>query len=245
MKGNEPKIQSHPLITPDHLRRLAVIYMRQSTEEQVRDNVGSTGYQRSLAAVARSYGWADCNILIIDEDLGVTGSSTERRTGWQRLKMMVGAKQVGAVFVVTISRMARQVIDFEVFRLLAAANGTLIYTDGRFVDPCDSNDIIFTQIGAMIASYENRQRVKLMSQARLTKARQGAVVSVLPVGWVKDPDGRYSFDPLTKDIIRTIFDTFFQTHAIRRTVVALRKAGVQIPSRHGEQVSFKNRPSIA
>jgi DNA invertase Pin-like site-specific DNA recombinase len=243
MKGNEPKIQSHPLITPDHLRRLAVIYMRQSTEEQVRDNVGSTEYQRSLAAVARAYGWADCNILIIDEDLGITGSSPERRTGWQRLKMMVGAKQVGAVFVVTISRMARQLLDFEVFRLLAAANVALIYTDGRFVDPCDSNDIIFTQIGAMIASYENRQRVKLMSQARLTKARQGAVVSVLPVGRVKDPDGRYSFDPLTKDIIRTIFDTCFQTRAIHRTVVALRKAGVQILSRHGEQVSFK-KPTI-
>ena len=118
MKDNEPKIQSHSLITPDHLRRLAVIYIRQSTEEQVRDNVGSTQYQRSLVAVAQSYGWADCNILIIDEDLGITGSSTERRTGWQRLQMMVGAKQVGAVFVVTISRMARQLIDFEVFRLI-------------------------------------------------------------------------------------------------------------------------------
>jgi len=242
MKNNVLINQTHPLITPDHLRRLAVIYIRQSTEEQVRNNVGSTQYQRSLAAVARSYGWPDSQIQVIDEDLGMSGSSPDR-TGWQRLQMMVGAKQVGAVFVATISRLSRQLIDFEVFRLIAAANGTLIHTDGRFVDPADSNDIIFSQIGAMIASFENRQRVRLMSQARITKAKQGAVVSTLPVGWIKDADGRYSFDPETKDIIQTIIDTFFQTRAIRRTVIALKKAGVQIPSRHGQRISFK-KPTI-
>ena len=57
MKNNEPINQTHPLITPDHLRRLAIVYMRQSTEEQVRDNVGSTEFQRGLTEVARSFGW--------------------------------------------------------------------------------------------------------------------------------------------------------------------------------------------
>src|SRR5215510_1607885 len=119
-----------------------------------------------------------------------------------------------------------------------AENNTLIYTEGRCVDPNDLNDILFSQITAMLASHENRQRVRLMSQARLTKAKQGEMVSVLPVGWIKGSDG-YDYDPETKDIIRTIIDTFFQTRSIRRTVIALRKAGVQIPSRHGNQVSFK------
>src|SRR6185295_10225655 len=150
MQNTELTSQARQLITADHLRRLAVVYIRQSTEEQVRDNVGSTQYQRSLAAVARSYGWPDSQIQVIDEDLGMSGSSPDR-TGWQRLQMMVGAKQVGAVFVATISRLSRQLIDFEVFRLIAAANGTLIHTDGRFVDPADSNDIIFSQLTAMIA----------------------------------------------------------------------------------------------
>jgi DNA invertase Pin-like site-specific DNA recombinase len=72
---------------------------------------------------------------------------------------------------VTISRLSRQLIDFEVFRIVAAANDTLIYTDSRFVDPADSNDIIFSQIAAMMASFENRQRVRLMSQARITKSQ--------------------------------------------------------------------------
>ena len=229
MKNNEPINQTHPLIRPDHLRRLAVVYIRQSTEEQVRDNPGSTDFQRSLAGVAQSYGWPESLVEIIEDDLGITGSSTERRTGWKRLQIMMAAKQVGAVFVATISRLSRQLIDFEVFRLIAAANDMLIYTDGRFVDPADSNDIIFSQIGGMIASFENRQRVRLMNQARITKAKQGMMVSVLPVGWIKGPDDRYDFDPETKDIIRTIIDTFFRTRAIRQTVIALRKTGVQIP----------------
>jgi DNA invertase Pin-like site-specific DNA recombinase len=238
MNSNKPIIQTHPLITSDHLRRLAIIYVRQSSEQQVRDNVGSTELQRGLTAVPRSYGWPDSKIQTIDEDLGITGSSSEARTGWRRLQIMMAAGEVGAVFCVTISRLSRQLRDFELFRQIAAENNTIIYTEGRFVDPNDLNDILFSQITAMLASHENRQRTRLMSQARITKAKHGEMVSVLPVGWLKGSDG-YDYDPKTKDIIRTIIDTFFQTRSIRRTVIALRKAGVQIPHRHGEGVSFK------
>ena len=153
--------------------------------------------------------------------------------------MMMAAGEVGTVFCVTISRLSRRLLDFELFRQIAAENNTIIHTEGRFVDPNDSNDIIFSQLTAMLASHENRQRVRLMSQARITKAKQGEMVSVLPVGCIKGPDGQYDYDPETKDIIRTIIDTFFQTRSIRRTVIALRKDGVQIPSRHGSQVLFK------
>jgi len=239
MKNNEPSNQKHPLITNDHLRRLAVIYIRQSSEQQVQNNVGSTELQRGLTAVPRSYGWPDSKIQTIDEDLGITGSSSEARTGWQRLQIMMAAGEVGAVFCITISRLSRQLRDFELFRQIATENNTLIYTEGRFVDPNDLNDILFSQITAMLASHENRQRVRLMSQARITKAKNGEMVSVLPVGWIEGQDGRYDYDPETKDIIRTIIDTFFQTGSIRRTVIALRKAGVQIPHRHGKGVSFK------
>jgi DNA invertase Pin-like site-specific DNA recombinase len=235
MNSNEPIIQTHPLITQDHLRRLAIVYIRQSSEQQVQNNVGSTELQRGLTAVPRSYGWPDSKIQIIDEDLGITGSSSEGRKGFRRLQIKMAAGEVGAVFCVTISRLSRRLLDFELFRQIAQENNTIIYTEGRFVDPNDLNDILFSQITATLASHENRQRVRLMSQARITKAKQGEMVSVLPVGWLKGSDG-YDYDPETKDIIRTIIDTFFQTRSIRRTVIALRKAGVQIPHRHGESV---------
>ena len=133
--------QTHLLITSDHLRRFAVVYIRQSTEEQVRQNSGSTDFQTNLAAVARSYGWPDSLIQIIAEDLGRSGLSSERRTGWQRLQDMIDTNQVGCVFVVNISRLSRQVLDFECFRLRAALHNTLLYTDGRLVDPAERESV--------------------------------------------------------------------------------------------------------
>ena len=79
----------------------------------------------------------------------------------------------------------------------------------------------------MVAHFENRKRTEIMSQARKIKAKQGAVVSSLPVGWIKGPDGKYDFDIETKEIIRTIIDTFWQIRSINRTVKALVKSGVQ------------------
>src|SRR6266542_1062734 len=99
MKNSELEFKSHPLLTSDHVQRRAVVYIRQSSEEQVQKNTGSTDYQRGLAEVARSYGWPDWLIETVDEDLGRSGSSSEGRTGWKRLQVMVAAKEVGAVFV--------------------------------------------------------------------------------------------------------------------------------------------------
>ena len=102
MKNKEITNQAHPLITPEHLRRVAVVYIRQSSEEQVRDHTGSTEFQRSLVEIVRTLGWPDSRIEMMDEDLGRSGSSSEGRTGWQRLQAMIEADQVGAVFVANI-----------------------------------------------------------------------------------------------------------------------------------------------
>jgi hypothetical protein len=70
----------------------------------------------------------------------------------------------------------------------------------------------------MIAQFENRKRVELMSQARMTKAKQGMVVSLMPAGWIVGPEGKYDYDPAVKDAIQTVINTFWQTRTIRRTV---------------------------
>jgi DNA invertase Pin-like site-specific DNA recombinase len=203
-------IQTHPWITADHLTRLAVIYVRQSTEEQVRENTGSTQFQRDLAGVAQSYGWPDSQIEIIDDDLGKSGSSTEGRTGWHRMQQMIDADKVGAVFVANISRLSRQVLDFELFRVRAELHKTLLYFDGRFVNPADSNDTIVSQLTAMVAQYENRKRAEIMLNSRLALAQRGEVVSRLPVGWIEGPDKGYYYDPETEQVIRLIIQTFWE-----------------------------------
>jgi hypothetical protein len=81
MINKELTLETHPLVTSDHLRRKAVTYIRQSSEEQVRENTGSADFQRGLKSVAQRYGWPESQIEIIDEDLGRSGSSSEGRTG--------------------------------------------------------------------------------------------------------------------------------------------------------------------
>jgi hypothetical protein len=90
---------------------------------------------------------------------------------------------------------------------------------------------IISQITAMVAQYENRKRAEITLNARLALARRGEVVSRLPVGWVIGPDEKYDYDPQAENAIREIIQTFWQTRSIRRTVIALAKAGVQIPCR--------------
>jgi DNA invertase Pin-like site-specific DNA recombinase len=167
----------------------------------------------------RLFGWfADSTMLRVKS----------RRTGWNRLQDMIDAKQVGAVFVANISRLSRQVVDFELFRLRAALHNTVLYIDGRFMNPADSNDTIVAQITAMVAQFENRKRAELMMQSRLAKAKRGEVVSKLPAGWIKAADGKYAYDPAIRDTIRMIIDTFSQTRSIPRTVKALAEAGIRI-----------------
>src|SRR5215470_5556029 len=217
------------LITPDHLRRKALIYLRQSTPEQVRENTGSTDFQRSQRDLAHAYGWPDHLIEMIEDDLGKSGSSTAGRTGWKAMHDQIAAGKVGAVFVANISRLSRQLIDFEIFRGLASYNQTLLIVDGRVIDPKDPNDVVMAHISATFAHYENRMRTQNMSRSRMTKARQGTVVSGVPVGWVKNPDGSYDYDPRVKEAIAHVIQTFWEVRTLRGTVLALDKKGMKIP----------------
>ena len=235
MKTNQAATLSHPLITPEHLGRKVIVYLRQSSLEQVEKNTGSQAFQRSQKELARLYGWPEDLIEVKDEDLGKSGSSVDRRGGWQQMLKEIAANRVGAVFVANISRLGRQMLPIEELRILASYHGTLLWLDNRFSDPSDPNDTVLTQITASFAQYENKKRTEHMTKARMAKARQGSVVSSLPVGWRKTPDGKYDYDPAVKDAISAIIDTFMKVRSIRKTVKALTEAGIKIPARQGRQ----------
>jgi DNA invertase Pin-like site-specific DNA recombinase len=162
------------------LRRLAVPYVRQGSETQVREHTGSTEFQRSLAAVAQSYGWPDSQIQTIEDDLGKSGSSTEERTGWERLQEMIKAGQVGAVFVPVISRLSRQVMEFELFRLRAALHNTLLYADGRFIDLAGASDRILLEIVSMRDRFFATQKAKTGKRHVTISRRRSTRVKKLP-----------------------------------------------------------------
>jgi DNA invertase Pin-like site-specific DNA recombinase len=113
-------------VAPEHLRRLAYLYVRQSSLQQVHDHRESTARQYALQQRAQALGWAAEQIVVIDEDLGCSGASAAARPGFQRLVAEVGLGRVGLVLGLEVSRLARNSSDWHRLLELCALAETLI-----------------------------------------------------------------------------------------------------------------------
>src|SRR6266480_3912949 len=127
-------------IRPDHLDRLAVIYVRQSTLFQVRENTGSTTRQYDLVKHAQDLGWTPAHIQVVDQDQGHSGSSAVGRDGFQWLVAEVGLGHVGAVLSLEVSRLARSCSDWYRLLEICALTDTLVVDDEGIYDPGQYND---------------------------------------------------------------------------------------------------------
>src|SRR6266480_7223159 len=137
-----PVLTRHPAskIRPDHLDRLAVIYVRQSTLFQVRENTGSTTRQYDLVKHAQDLGWTPAHIQVVDQDQGHSGSSAVGRDGFQWLVAEVGLGHVGAVLSLEVSRLARSCSDWYRLLEICALTETLVVDDEGVYDPGAHND---------------------------------------------------------------------------------------------------------
>ena len=127
-------------VTAQHLTRLACLYVRQSTLQQVLENTESTARQYALRERARALGWPDERIVVIDQDLGHSGASTVDRLGFQRLVAEVGLGQVGLVLGLEVSRLARNSRDWHQLLEICALTPTLILDEEGLYDPSTFND---------------------------------------------------------------------------------------------------------
>jgi DNA invertase Pin-like site-specific DNA recombinase len=127
-------------LTDAHRARLCAIYVRQSSYAQVERNRESTARQYDLVARAAELGWAKDAVVVIDEDLGLSGSGTTERAGFARLAAEVGLGHVGLVLSLEVSRLARS--NSEWYRLLdlCSLTGTLIADTDGIYDPADYSD---------------------------------------------------------------------------------------------------------
>jgi len=124
---------NYPLITADHLSRKAIIYIRQSAEE----NAGSRALCESQVELARAYTWPEHLIAVIDEDVGKGGFSVNDRRGWQHMLAEIATNSVGIVFATSVSRLSRQPSAYEQLLSLAADHGMLLCIGNRIIDPSD------------------------------------------------------------------------------------------------------------
>jgi DNA invertase Pin-like site-specific DNA recombinase len=219
-------------ITAGHLSRQAIVYLRQSSAAQVEHNRESTDRQYALTAKARELGWPDDRIIVIDEDLGVSGSGAVVRSGFQRLTAEVALSRVGLVLGLEVSRLARNNADWHRLIDLAGLTDTLIGDADGIYHPALINDRLLLGLkGTMSEAELHVLRGRLNGGIR-NKAARGELRRGLPVGFVwGEADGDVCFHPdeAVVTAIRTVFERFAETGSARRVWLWFRSEGLKLP----------------
>src|ERR1700730_10859508 len=219
-------------ITPSHLARHAIVYLRQSSAAQVEHNRESTDRQYALANKARDLGWPDERIMVIDEDLGLSGSGSVARSGFARLTAEVALAHVGLVLGLEVSRLARN--NAEWYRLidLAGFTDTLIGDADGIYHPALFNDRLLLGLkGTMSEAELHVLRARLNGGIR-NKAARGELRRGLPVGFVwGEADGEVRFHPDEAIVtaLRNVFARFAETGSARRVWLWFRSEGLTFP----------------
>ncbi len=215
-----------------HTQRAACVYVRQSTPGQVEHNRESTARQYALSERACQLGWPKEQVVIIDEDLGLSGSSTDKRSGFARLTNEVALAHVGIVLGLEVSRLARNNADWYRLLELCGITDTLIGDNDGIYHPALFNDRLLLGLkGTMSEAELHIIRARLDGGIR-NKAARGELRRGLPVGFVwGEQDGKVLFHPDEAVIgaIRTVFERFAEFGSARRVWLWFRSEGLSFP----------------
>ena len=217
-------------IQPHHWERLAIVYIRQSSLQQVTNNKESTQLQYGLKQRAEQLGWSSQRILIIDEDLGRSGATIEGRPGFQRLVAEVGLNHVGIIFGIELSRLARSCKDWHQLLEICALFGTLIADTDGIYDPADYNDRLLLGLKGTMNEAELHVLKQRLYQGKLNKARRGEIIHTLPIGYTRRANGEVCLDPdeQVQSTVRLIFQKFSEYGTINGVLQYLGAHKIQI-----------------
>ena len=233
MTSNLPLELHSPLsekILPRHLQRLAVVYVRQSTVQQLMDHRESTHLQYGLANRAVALGWPEQRVLVIDEDLGKSGSSAEGREGFARLVAEVGLDHVGLILGVEMSRLARSSKDWHQLLEICALFGTLIADLDGIYDPSEYNDRLLLGLKGTMSEAELHVLKQRLHQGKLGKARRGELTFAVPIGYLRRASGEVVFDPdeQVQQVVRLVFRKFEELGTLHALLRFLVKHGIHL-----------------
>lgn len=219
----------NPKITPDHLGRGAVVYVRQSTMGQVIEHTESQRRQYALAETASIMGFA--SVATIDDDLGRSGSGAVERPGFQKLVAGVCSGTVGAVFCIEASRLARNGRDWHHLVDLCAVVGVLVIDPDGVYDPRLVNDRLLLGLKGTMSEYELSLLRQRGLAARDSKAQRGELRFSLPPGYCWNELGQIEMDTDERviDTIRLLFRKFRELGSARQLFLWVREAGIHIP----------------
>ncbi|MGZ6564758.1 MAG: recombinase family protein [Solirubrobacteraceae bacterium] len=227
-------------LTSSHLRRQAFVYLRQSSQAQLERNVESTARQYALVSRATELGFTREQVVVIDEDLGISGSGLSERSGFARLTAEVALGHAGLVLGLEVSRLARNNADWYRLLDLCGVTDTVIGDADGLYHPGSFNDRLLLGLkGTMSEAELHVLRARLEGGIR-NKAARGELRKALPVGFIWGEDeGEIVIEPdeAVRGAIQTIFDRFAELGSVRQVWLWMRREGVQFPMRrfaHGE-----------
>jgi len=222
-------------IKPTHRQRGAFVYVRQSTPTQVEHNRESTERQYALADRAVELGWPRKQVTVVDEDLGLSGSSTDKRSGFARLIAAVAMRLVGIVLGLEVSRLARNNADWYHLLDLCAMTDTLIGDADGLYHPAWFNDRLLLGLkGTMSEAELHIIRARLEGGIR-NKAARGELRRGLPTGFIwGEEDGEVLLHPdeAVQQAIRCVFERFAELGSARRVWLWLRSEGLSFPAQY-------------
>jgi DNA invertase Pin-like site-specific DNA recombinase len=223
-------------ITDEHLQRLAIVYVRQSTQQQVLEHRESTARQYALADRAVALGWPAAAVEVIDEDQGHSGSSAEGRSGFQRLLAEVGSDRVGLILGLEMSRLARSCKDWHALLELCAIYRTLLGDADGLYDPSQYNDRLLLGLKGTMSEAELHILKSRLQQGMWNKAERGEVLNHAPTGYLRTIAGDFVIDPdeQVQAVVRLIFAQFTRRGSINGVLKWLVRNDVKVPIRpHG------------
>jgi DNA invertase Pin-like site-specific DNA recombinase len=220
-------------VRSQHVTRLAVVYVRQSTVRQVLTNRESTDLQYKLTQRAAALGWHPERILVIDDDLGLSGASATDRAGFQRLLAEVSLNHVGLVLGLEMSRLARSCKDWHQLLELCALFSVLLADQDGLYDPADYNDRLLLGLKGTMSEAELHLLRGRMESGRRNKAARGELFFHLPSGYVRLPSGEVTLDPdeQVQAVIRLVFAKFTELGSCRRVLTYFRDQQIRLPVR--------------
>ena len=221
-------------IKPNHTQRAAIIYIRQSSPAQVENHRESTARQYALVEKACQLGWAQEQVTVIDEDLGLSGSGWAERAGFARLTADVALGRVGIVLGLEVSRLARNNADWYRLFDLCGVTDTLVGDSDGVYHPALFNDRLILGLKGIMAEAElHVLRARLEGGIR-NKAARGELRRGLPVGFVwGEADGEVRFHPDASVVhtLRTVFSKFTELGSVRKVWLWFRSEGLSFPMR--------------
>jgi DNA invertase Pin-like site-specific DNA recombinase len=220
-------------ITAEHLQRLAIVYVRQSTQQQVLEHRESTARQYALADRAVALGWPAAAVEVIDEDQGRSGSSAEGRNGFQRLLAEVSSDRVGVILGLEMSRLARSCKDWHALLELCAIYRTLLADADGLYDPSQYNDRLLLGLKGTMSEAELHILKSRLQQGMWHKAQRGEVLNHAPIGYVRTVGGDFVMDAdeQVQAVVRLIFEQFRRHGSVNGLLRWLVRHDVKVPVR--------------